>query len=96
MVPQEEMVTSSDITLAGKIYKMVDDQARDLRRWGLTSLSWSKVSKKPIVVEENKEEEDWDEKDKTDYRRNKKFEAYLRNCCMKEKMEKMQLAFHKA
>ena len=51
-------------------------KARYLRRWGLALLSWRKVSKKPIVVEENEEEEkeDWDEKDKTNYKRNKKFE----------------------
>ena len=53
-------------------------KARYFRRWGLVSLSWRKVSKKPIVVEENGEEEkeDWDEKDEANYKRNKKFENF--------------------
>ena len=41
--------------------------------------------------------EEWDEKDKVDYERNKQFEKLtVETIAMKEKMEKMQLTFHKA
>ena len=43
------------------------------------------------------EEQDKDERDKADYERNKKFEKLTTDTvAMKEKMEKMQLAFRKA
>lgn len=41
---QEEMATSSDATLADKIYKMIEDQGKVLAKMGLTSLSWKKVA----------------------------------------------------
>ena len=41
--------------------------------------------------------EDWDEKDKVDYERNKQFKKLtVETVAMKEKMEKMQLTFRKA
>ena len=41
--------------------------------------------------------EDWNEKDKADYERNKQIEKLTtKTSAMTEKMEKMQLAFHKA
>ena len=41
--------------------------------------------------------EEWDEKDKVDYERNKQFEKLtVETIAMKEKMEKMQLTFCKA
>ena len=64
----------------------------------LSKLDESKI-KNPIHVEINKEEEkeEWDEKDKADYERNKQFEKLAEDIvAMKEKMEKMQLAFCKA
>ena len=43
------------------------------------------------------EDEDWDERDKAKYERNKQFKKLTADVvAMKEKMEKMQLAFHKA
>ena len=44
-----------------------------------------------------KKGEDWDERDKANYERNKQFEKLMaKTIAMREKMEKMQLAFHKA
>ena len=41
--------------------------------------------------------EGWDEREKVDYERNKQFEKLMvESIAMKEKMEKMQLSFHKA
>ena len=55
--------------------------------------------KNPLRVEvlDKEEGEDWDERDKVDYERNKQFEKLTaETIAMREKMEKMQLAFHKA
>ena len=55
--------------------------------------------KKPVHVEihDEEEKEEWDEKDKVDYERNKQFEKFIVDTmAIKEKMEKMQLAFCKA
>ena len=55
--------------------------------------------KKPVHVEihDEEEKEEWDEKDKVDYERNKQFEKFtVDTMAIKEKMEKMQLAFCKA
>ena len=94
------MTTPSDTALAEKIYKVIEDQGKALEKMGtcLTKLEESKF-KNPVVVDVNEEEdkEEWDEKDKTDYERNKQFEKLTaENLAMKEKMGKMQLAFHKA
>ena len=41
--------------------------------------------------------EDWDERDKADYERNKQFEKLtVETLGMRKKMDKMQLTFHKA
>ena len=62
----------------------------------LTKLKESKL-KKFIHVDIHDEDEDWDERDKAEYERNKQFEKLTTDTiAMKEKMEKMQLAFHKA
>ena len=62
----------------------------------LTKLKESKL-KKSIHVDIHDEDEDWDERDKAEYERNKQFEKLtMDTMAMKEKMEKMQLAFHKA
>ena len=64
----------------------------------LTKLEESKLKKPPRVKVLNEEEgEDWDERDKGDYERNKQFEKITaETIAMREKMEKMQLAFCKA
>ena len=100
IIPQEEMTTPSDTALAEKIYKVIEDQGKALEKMGtcLTKLEESKF-KNPVVVDVNEEEdkEEWDEKDETDYERNKQFEKLTTgNLAMKEKMGKMQLTFHKA
>ena len=64
----------------------------------LTKLEEAKL-KKLIHVEIHDEEEweDWDERDKAEYEGKMKFEKLTaKTMAMKEKMEKMQLAFHKA
>ena len=51
-----------------------------------------------MEIHDDKEEvEEWDEKDKVEYESNKRFEKLtVKTIAMREKMEKMQLAFHKA
>ena len=64
----------------------------------LSKLEEPKI-KKPVHVEINEEEEkeEWDERDKADYDRNKQLEKLTADTvAMKEKIEKMQLAFRKA
>ena len=49
------------------------------------------------IHDDEEEDEEWDEKDNVEYERNKQFEKLtIENIAMREKMEKMQLAFHKA
>ena len=48
------------------------------------------------IHDDDEEEEDWDEKDKVEYERNKQFEKLIEETiAMREKMEKMHLFFHK-
>ena len=64
----------------------------------LSKLEESKL-KKPVHVQihDEEEKEEWDEKDKVDYERNKQFEKFtVDTMAIKENMEKMQLAFCKA
>ena len=64
----------------------------------LSKLEEPKI-KKLVHVEINEEEEkeEWDERDKADYDRNKQLEKLTVDAmAMKEKIKKMQLAFHKA
>ena len=50
-----------------------------------------------MEVHDEDEGEDWEERDKAEYERNKQFKKLTADTvAMKEKMEKMQLAFHKA
>ena len=65
----------------------------------LTRLEESRLKKSTHVEIHDDEEEDveWDEKDKVEYERNKQFEKLTaETIAVREKMEKMQLAFHKA
>ena len=64
----------------------------------LTKLEEAKLKRTPHVeVLDDEEVEDWDERDKGDYERNKQFEKITaETIAMREKMEKMQLAFCKA
>ena len=61
----------------------------------LTKLEESKL-KKSIHVDIHDEDEDWDERDKVEYERNKQFKKLtVETMAMKKKMEKMQLAFRR-
>ena len=69
------------------------------KRWALTKLEEAKL-KKPnprVEVLHDEEVEDWDERDKADYERNKQFEKLtVETLGMRKKMDKMQLTFRKA
>ena len=63
----------------------------------LSKLEESKLKKLIHVIHDEDEGEEWDERDKAEYERNKQFEKLIADTmAMKEKMEKMQLALHKA
>ena len=65
----------------------------------LTRLEESRLKKTTHVEIQDDEEEDeeCDEKDKVEYKRNKQFEKIIaETIAMREKMEKMQLAFQNA
>ena len=76
-IPWKEMAALVDEALIQKIYKAREDQAEALKKMGghLSNLEESKI-KKPVHVEihDEEEKEEWDEKDKADYERNKQFE----------------------
>ena len=88
-------------SMAQKILKALDEHGEALKKLGgcLTRLEESKL-KKLLHVEINDDEEkveEWDENDKTEYERNKQFEKLtIETMAIREKMEKMQLAFRKA
>ena len=79
----------------------MEEQSDALKKMGsrLTKLEEAKL-KKPnpwVEVLDEEEGEDWDKRDRASYERNKQFEKLMvETIAMKEKMEKMQLAFHKA
>ena len=88
-------------SMAQKILKALDEHGEALKKLGgcLTRLEESKL-KRSLHVEINDDEEkveEWDENDKTEYERNKQFEKLtIETMAIREKMEKMQLAFRKA
>ena len=98
---EEAMTTSMEDSMAQKILKALDEHGEALKKLGgcLTRLEESKL-KKSLHVEINDDEEkveEWDENDKTEYERNKQFEKLtIETMAIREKMEKMQLAFRKA
>ena len=94
------MAAPIDDMIAQKIFKAIEEQSDALKkmRGRLSKLEESKL-KKPVHIEIHEEEEieEWDERDNADYERNKQFERLtVDTMAMKEKMEKMQLAFRKA
>ena len=82
------------------ILKALDEYGEALKKMGgrLTRLEESKLKKSTHVkIHDEEEDEEWDEKDKVKYERNKQFEKLtIETIAMREKMEKMQLAFRKA
>ena len=81
------------------IFKAMEEQSNVLKKMGsrLTELEEAKLEKTPHVEVLNDEVEDWDERKKADYEKNKQFETLtVETIAMREKMEKIQLAFCKA
>ena len=76
-IPWKEMAALVDEALIQKIYKAIEDQAEALKKMGghLSKLEESKIKKLVHVeIHDEEEKEEWDEKDKADYERNKQFE----------------------
>ena len=86
--------------VAQNIFKAVKEKSDVLKKMGshLIKLEDAKLKKPPCVeVLDEEEVEDRDEMDKVDHERNKPFEKLTaETIAIREKMEKMQLAFHKA
>ncbi|KAK9998000.1 hypothetical protein SO802_017603 [Lithocarpus litseifolius] len=75
--PQETMTNSLEDLMTQKILKALDEHGEALKKMGghLTRLEESKL-KKPSHVEihdDEEEVEEWDEKDRVEYERNKQF-----------------------
>ena len=89
------MTTSVEDSMAQKFLKTLDEHGEAL----LTSLKEVKLKKSSHVEINDDEEkvEEWDKKDKAEYERNKQFEKLTtETMAMREKMEKIQVAFCKA
>ena len=86
--------------ISQKILKALDEYGKAHKRMGgrLTRLEESKLKKPPHVeiLDDEEEDEEWNEKDKVKYERNKQFEKLtIETMAMRENMEKMQLVFCK-
>ena len=94
------MVAPIEDATAQKIFNEMEEQRDTLKKMEgcLTKLEESKLKKTIHVdIHDEEEGEDWDETDRDKYERNKQFEKLTADTvAMKEKMDKMQLAFHKA
>ena len=74
---QAIMATPISNEIAQKIFKAMEKQSDVLKKMGstLTKLEEDKLKKAARVeIPDDEEVEDWDEKDKADYERNKQFE----------------------
>ena len=92
------MAAPIDDETAQKIFKAIEEQNNVLKKMGvrLTKLEEVKL-KRTVHVAIHDEDEDRDERDKVVYERNKQFEKLTMDAvAMKEKTEKMKLAFRKA
>ena len=94
------MAAPIDDMTTQKIFKAIEEQNDTLKKMGkcLTKLKVGKL-KRPIHVEIHDEEKgkDLDERDKAKYERTKQFEKLAVDImAIKEKMDKMALAFCKA
>jgi len=78
----------------------MEEQSDVLKKMGglFTKLKVARLKKTAHVeIHDDEEGEGWDERDKANYERNKQFVKLIADTmAMKEKMEKMQLAFCKA
>ncbi|KAL0016161.1 hypothetical protein SO802_003230 [Lithocarpus litseifolius] len=87
--------------IAQEIFKVMEEQSDALKKMGNCLIKLEEVKlKKPnpqIEVFDEEEGEDWDKREKADYEGNKQFEKLMaETIALREKMDKMQLAFHKA
>ena len=74
---QATMATPTSDEIAQKIFKAMEEQSDVLKKMGstLTKLEEDKLKKAARVeIPDDEEVEDWDERDKADYKRNKQFE----------------------
>ena len=94
------MATPISDEITQKIFKAMEEQSDVLKKMGsrLTKQEEAKLKKGAHVeITDDEEGEGRDEKDKADYERNKQFEKLTtETSAMREKMEKMQVAFRKA
>ena len=83
------MATPISDEIAQKIFKAMEEQSDVLKKMGstLTKLEEDKLKKAARVeIPDDEEVEDWDERDKADYERNKQFEKLtLEIVAMKKK-----------
>ena len=97
---QETMATPISDEVTQNIFKVIEEQSNALKKMGicLTKLEEAKLKKPPHVeVLDEEQGEDWDERDKANCERNKQFEKFMvETIAMREKMEKVPLAFRKA
>ena len=92
-VSQATMATPISGEIAQKIFKAMEEQSDVLKKIGshLTKLEEAKLKKAARVeVLDDEKVEDWDARDKADYKRNKQFEKLTaETIVMREKMEKI-------
>lgn len=90
------MATSLEDPMAQKILKALDEHGEALKkmRGRLTRLEESRLKKSTHVEihDDEEEDEEWDEKDKVEYERNKQFERLtMETIAMREKWRKCNL-----
>ncbi|KAL0011011.1 hypothetical protein SO802_006119 [Lithocarpus litseifolius] len=97
---QVTMATSINDKTAQRIFKAMEEYNNVFKKIGsrLTKLEEAKIKKAAHVeIHDDEKGEGWDERDKANYERNRQFEKPTTDTvAMKEKMEKMQQALHKA
>ena len=84
--------------MAQKILKTLEEHGEALKKMGgcITRSEECRLKKSTHVEihDEEEEDEEWDEKDKVEYERNKQFEKLIaKTVAMREKIEMMQLPF---
>ena len=96
---QVTMTALIDDETAQRLFKAMEEQSDVLKKTGSrhTKLKEAKLKMTAHVeIPDNEEGEGWDERDKANYEMNEQFEKLTtETVAMKEKMEKMQLAFRK-
>ena len=95
-----DVLTPINDETAQRVFKAMEKHSDVLKKMGsrLTKLEEAKLKKiAHVEIPDDEEVEGWDERDKVDYEMNKQFEKLTTEIvAMKEKREKMKLAFCKA